>query len=52
MDSEEKHEGGIQDSHTCKYQYLKIIWIERLILKVFINLIPPTPHLIFLVASV
>lgn len=41
MDSEEKHEGGFQESHTFRYQYLKMIWIERLLLKFLINLISP-----------
>lgn len=35
MDSEERDEGGFQDSHTFWYQYLKTIWIERLLVKFF-----------------
>jgi len=38
-DSEEKAEGGFQDS--LRHQYLKMIWIERLLMKFSINLIPP-----------
>lgn len=41
MDSEEKAEGGFQDSYTFRYQYPKMIWIVRLLKKFFINLIPP-----------
>lgn len=41
MDTEEKDKGGFQDSHMFRHQYLKMIWIERLLMKFLINLIFP-----------
>lgn len=48
MDTEEKDEGGFHDGHTFRHQYLKMIWIERLLMKFFDLIFPP----FFPVASV